>query len=925
MLSKHKPGTCNLNKAKSSTKTLNDKNLTDLNFINKLKPRQIHIDKERLYEENLELKLANNSLKSEMTRLKTKCQQIEKELHKKEENLDERNFYSIKPPNLISNLKSTIKDLKCQLQTRDEEIEKMTKHLKSSKIAELEAEIKAYIDECTRLKHHLEESLQQNGGAISEEESFHEKYSRQGYLLESMTKENQELLKTLVTQKSEIDKLKQKLTESESKKKKLSVKKTEMGALKQEAQKLKELNESLSRSLYEYTSKEANYKDEITRLRKTVKEHQTRAASSERKTKELNNKLAETENRVKRLQNDLSYYKSKQQEDTQVMHFPDPVPILVRNLMKIINQHKITIEILCEGIDKKKTGIVSFEEFTCAMDKYGIKVAYSQFEAVPQILAQNGIFIEKLRVLVKDYENLQSADSKSQTPLNNNFHFETPVRPGDAKSHLFKDNQAKENFHIKDEKPPSKNPKVAKHKDSSKGKLDIETIDIDENEKRPETGKHSRTSTKKKFEVLVHSDDEIRKVPSVNKDDIKKPGSRRDCSSKCSKNSKEDKPKRSKKNSKGSDDRSSRSSSFLTPSINPELLKIFEHISYRMQINRLPKSKLIITLFGTTDKEKILTKNEFLSFFKKHPFNFTDTTFFEPLCGFLLNSKSSVKQISDKLLTTIDEWDIFSQEDEEHYDYELGLIISKNKEVLKEKCKELDKNKTGKISIEDFNGILLGIDISLAESLWKYMKLLFYSNDFQLGVVPYRYFIKAYGNPIEEHHMEYQSMLSENIDTQLVNQYLMDLVSLMTQLNVSVAEVFECDDEGLISPAQFIQGLKVVGFENIDENQAISVVEALRYQGCNELCLHIEEINEIIQSMGVEREPSRNSDDIGPKRISLFPSAQEENGPERISIPDDGMGQGLIKLIRTDSGIEDDFYYMEDEENADYEDNQEKI
>ena len=244
-----------MNKSKSGIKNQYEKNISDVNLLNKLKPRQVNIDKERLYEENLELKIKSNGLQDEVLKLKTKLSQVEKELYKKDENIDEKNFYSIKPPNLISNLKNTVKELKYQLQCKDDEIDKFNKNLRSSKIIELESEIQAYIDECTRLRHHLEESYKQNGAQIGS--NFESEKSPKNILqTEGFIKENKEGIKNIAFYKEEIERLKQKILESKQANKKNTIKKGEVNAMKAEIQKLKEQNEQLSQSAKDWNSKE---------------------------------------------------------------------------------------------------------------------------------------------------------------------------------------------------------------------------------------------------------------------------------------------------------------------------------------------------------------------------------------------------------------------------------------------------------------------------------------------------------------------------------------------------------------------------------------------------------------------------------------------------------------------------------------------
>jgi hypothetical protein len=127
-------------------------------LISKVKPGKVSIDRERLYIENIELKMKNQELNKALIKFKARIIQLERDKNKKSdfpmsENPSNSSF-------LVHLLKKTIKDLKVDISTKDSEISKLKKNLKQTKIVEMELEVKAYIDECTRLKHHLEEVIQ---------------------------------------------------------------------------------------------------------------------------------------------------------------------------------------------------------------------------------------------------------------------------------------------------------------------------------------------------------------------------------------------------------------------------------------------------------------------------------------------------------------------------------------------------------------------------------------------------------------------------------------------------------------------------------------------------------------------------------------------------------------------------------------------
>ena len=129
--------------------------------LSKMRPTKISVDKEKLYIDNMALKVKNNELKEVLTRFKAKITQLEKELQKKDD---------IVPSGITSNtylvklLKQNIKDLRTEMQNKDQQIQTQKQNMKLSKYLELELDVKAYMDECTRLKHYLEEVLKEKEG-----------------------------------------------------------------------------------------------------------------------------------------------------------------------------------------------------------------------------------------------------------------------------------------------------------------------------------------------------------------------------------------------------------------------------------------------------------------------------------------------------------------------------------------------------------------------------------------------------------------------------------------------------------------------------------------------------------------------------------------------------------------------------------------
>ena len=119
----------------------------DKSFLARLKPRNIYQDKERLYEENLALKLQINKLNDELVKLRTKATQLEKEISKKNDLLDKlrNNTEAIsskgfKKIHLITSLRQSVKELRTEIKLRDEEIMNLRKNIKCTNREEMEIE-----------------------------------------------------------------------------------------------------------------------------------------------------------------------------------------------------------------------------------------------------------------------------------------------------------------------------------------------------------------------------------------------------------------------------------------------------------------------------------------------------------------------------------------------------------------------------------------------------------------------------------------------------------------------------------------------------------------------------------------------------------------------------------------------------------------
>ena len=116
------------------------------------------------------LKLALNAFQSENVRIRTRITQLERELSKKDDIIEEISAHEKTPGHkylhLVNNLKQSLKETKVEIREKEEEIGKLRRHIKSTRIAELEVEIQAYVEECSRLARICRGNCEETGGGV---------------------------------------------------------------------------------------------------------------------------------------------------------------------------------------------------------------------------------------------------------------------------------------------------------------------------------------------------------------------------------------------------------------------------------------------------------------------------------------------------------------------------------------------------------------------------------------------------------------------------------------------------------------------------------------------------------------------------------------------------------------------------------------
>jgi hypothetical protein len=117
---------------------------------------------------------------------------------------------------LVTSLKKQVKDLRNEKSSKEEELINLKKKTKVTKLQEMEVEIKMYIDECTRLRHLLEEVIQQKSMVGQEDiNMIEQKLNQQNNMLRISKQENMQLMQKNKSLEDELSKVRTTLTEKD--------------------------------------------------------------------------------------------------------------------------------------------------------------------------------------------------------------------------------------------------------------------------------------------------------------------------------------------------------------------------------------------------------------------------------------------------------------------------------------------------------------------------------------------------------------------------------------------------------------------------------------------------------------------------------------------------------------------------------------
>jgi len=246
-----------------------------------LKCKGNNIEKEKLYESTVQLKIILNKLKQELAEAKSQIVKKDLEIKKKDkiikdcsrendlESVHKENIGKAKESTLLSLCKEKYFEIKKKYEEKCDECEKLKMHDKITKINEFEKKNEIIQNEFMKLKQlYLNSKIknEENSKNLSNMEEIKSKFQEQHLIISNYQKNNEELSKSNSELKERINQLYNKIEKNEKDKKKLKTKKNQLEHLNN-----KYLNEKKQKEFN--TRMQSDNEQELYKLKKDLDEY----------------------------------------------------------------------------------------------------------------------------------------------------------------------------------------------------------------------------------------------------------------------------------------------------------------------------------------------------------------------------------------------------------------------------------------------------------------------------------------------------------------------------------------------------------------------------------------------------------------------------------------------------------------------------
>jgi Ca2+-binding EF-hand superfamily protein len=877
----------------------------DAYLLAKLKPRSVYADKERLFEENLSLKMLNNHLQQENLRLKTRLNQLEREIGRRDDLIEDirsegRVFNGVqKPTHLVTSLKHSVKELRQELQHKEDEVALLKRNLRSTKLGELEVEIQVYMDECTRLRHHLEEMLRQREESPMVFGDEEQQYQQSVYM-SNVQKEFEVMAHNLKTAQEEANHWKAKVHDNE--KSKRTKRAGEVQGLKTELQKLKGqlelLQEQNSKKLAEYEAALAKQKAATSQAQDHLHKVEGELKERTQEVESLRTSVPQsTQDRV--LKPERSF--TEVAPPPPMERLPPLLHKFFTRMQKVLQRKRMLLAVFLSLMDKNNNGYIEVSELFKGLKHNKAGMKQDELAEVVRLMGgSTSISIKGVEAWHSKYrfiDDVSSETSEEDTPVPGRkveAKVELPVvkqpeavvpkqpeetkRPGEA--------QGKPAEGVRRDRPTSAKP--AGLKQEGRPETQESTLQaIKEESKQVKSPEKKEVTSLKSAEVLKvetpKTKPEVLKVEAPRPQPIKpetpkeveqkqtvvppsvkeippliEPPKQQDVKAVYPlKKAASAKSSSSSSSSSSSDDRGSKKPADDVIS-EGEVRPILMHVALRCQLHRLQKQQ-VVEIAAKAGGKPVLSVSDLRALLSAQPFALTEPEATK-LAKYLMRrqegssklaTEAPVKELAKALFEALENWVVLAEEDEERYDRHIAQLIAKHQVELKEACRAEDLTDSGVISFNSFKETMNDLELEFSANELKYMQLLFYSHNYVLDQVPYKQFIKAYSKMQEEDHASDEESLDDEARAAIVRDKLEVISRALIKQKLSVAMAF-VHSGGLVHPPQLLETLRSLGIPDFDKEEFLVFIEGLQCEEEDDLCISLEYLEELLAHYGVQ-------------------------------------------------------------------------
>ncbi len=337
-------------------------------------------DKEELYDEAIKLKQSMNHYKDENSKLKTRVAQFEGEVERKDKAIQDLLTQAASQPganvmtragsetHLVVALKKQLRDMREELKAKDEETKKLKKNLKITRLQETEVEIKMFSDECTRLKHIIEEIVKQKSAGYSPQEvaMIEGRINQQEAMLSNIKQENGEMAGIIQKKQDEIRNWKEVSSKLGKRHNKLEAESKEnvknRKTLTEGKKELQKLKDQLSALKGNGKDKEAAaFRARIDELLRKQSELGERLEQKEKRVKTLEAKLAESPAKEGEREGEIQALRKQAKERTASSVIPAIGEAETAELRKKAQEEKVVRTGVAKSVSKEEVQFASAE------------------------------------------------------------------------------------------------------------------------------------------------------------------------------------------------------------------------------------------------------------------------------------------------------------------------------------------------------------------------------------------------------------------------------------------------------------------------------------------------------------------------------------------------------------------------------------